>query len=130
MNWDAISTISDAAGVLAVIIALGYLPVRIRYARLTVMDENRLGRSEGVLAIANDPVLARLCRRATETEIAITKKCSRNYQSNGTTEQGSTMPFKLTSRTSPHGRVLSAASSVPWLASISSACAKAPMRAA
>ncbi len=48
MNWEAISAISEAGGVLAVIVTLGYLAVQIRYARIAVTDENRLARSEGV----------------------------------------------------------------------------------
>ena len=45
MNWEAVSAISEAGGVLAVIVTLGYLAVQIRYARMAVTGENRLARS-------------------------------------------------------------------------------------
>ena len=74
MNWEAISAISEAGGVLAVIVTLGYLAVQIRYARMAVTDENRLARSEGVrgmlLAMAHDPNLAKLWLKATGAEAA------------------------------------------------------------
>ncbi len=79
MNWDAISAMSDAFGVIAVVITLGYLALQIRFARLTVTDENRLARSEGVrmhlMAVAKDPSLAKLWLKATRAEAAYKPLC-------------------------------------------------------
>ena len=48
MNWDVISAITEAVGVIAVVISLLYLAFQIRFARLAVADTSRTARAVGV----------------------------------------------------------------------------------
>ncbi len=58
MNWDAISAIFEAVGVIAVVISLLYLAFQIRFARLAAADTSRTARAigvrENVLAMVNN----------------------------------------------------------------------------
>jgi len=58
MNWDAVIAISEAVGVIAVVISLLYLAFQIRFARLAAADASRTARSigvrENVLAMVNN----------------------------------------------------------------------------
>ena len=51
MNWDAISAILEAIGVIAIVISLLYLALQIRFARLAAADTSRTARSIGVREI-------------------------------------------------------------------------------
>ena len=48
MNWDVISAITEAVGVIAVVISLLYLAFQIRFARLAAADTSRTARAVGV----------------------------------------------------------------------------------
>ncbi|MGI9568416.1 MAG: hypothetical protein ACR2PH_01450, partial [Desulfobulbia bacterium] len=48
MNWETISAILEAVGVIAVVISLLYLALQIRFARLAAADTSRTARSIGV----------------------------------------------------------------------------------
>ena len=51
MNWDAISAISEAVGVVAIVISLLYLAFQIKFARLAAADTSRTARAIGVREI-------------------------------------------------------------------------------
>lgn len=51
MNWDAISAISEAVGVVAIVISLLYLAFQIKFARLATADTSRTARAIGVREI-------------------------------------------------------------------------------
>ena len=51
MNWDAVSAISEAIGVVVVIISLIYLATQIKHAKLAAADLSRHLRSNGVREI-------------------------------------------------------------------------------
>jgi hypothetical protein len=51
MNWEAISAISEAVGVIAIVISLLYLAFQIRFARLAAADTSRTARAIGVREI-------------------------------------------------------------------------------
>jgi hypothetical protein len=51
MNWNAISAISEAVGVVAIVISLLYLAFQIRFARLAAADTTRTARAIGVREI-------------------------------------------------------------------------------
>jgi hypothetical protein len=51
MNWETISAILEAVGVIAVVISLLYLALQIRFARLAAADTSRTARSIGVREI-------------------------------------------------------------------------------
>ena len=63
MNWETISSILEAVGVIAVVISLLYLALQVRFARLAAADTSRTARSvgvrENVLAMANNPELCK-----------------------------------------------------------------------
>lgn len=48
MNWETISAILEAVGVIAVVISLLYLALQIRFARLAAADASRTARAIGV----------------------------------------------------------------------------------
>lgn len=48
MNWDAISTILEAIGVITIVISLLYLAFQVRFARLAAADTTRSARANGV----------------------------------------------------------------------------------
>lgn len=48
VNWDAVSAISNAVGVIVIIISLLYLALQIRFARLAAADTSRTARATGV----------------------------------------------------------------------------------
>ena len=51
MNWDAISAILEAIGVIVIVISLLYLALQIKFARLAAADTSRTARSIGVREI-------------------------------------------------------------------------------
>ena len=61
MNWETISAILEAVGVIAVVISLLYLALQIRFARLAAADTSRTARAVGIreldLAMVNNPEL-------------------------------------------------------------------------
>ena len=61
MNWIAISAISEAVGVITIVISLLYLAFQIRFARLAAADTSRMARAigvrENVLAMVNNTEL-------------------------------------------------------------------------
>ncbi len=61
MNWDAVSSISQTASGIAVVISLLYLAFQIRFARLAASDTSRTARGMGVreidLTMVNNPEL-------------------------------------------------------------------------
>lgn len=51
VNWDAISAVSEAVGVIVIVISLLYLALQIRFARLAAADTSRTARATGVREI-------------------------------------------------------------------------------
>ncbi len=51
MNWLAVSAISEAVGVIAIVISLLYLAFQIRFARLAAADTSRIARAIGIREI-------------------------------------------------------------------------------
>ena len=48
MNWEAISSIGEIVGALAVVVTLGYLAVQVKHAKAATADNSRLIRANGV----------------------------------------------------------------------------------
>lgn len=51
MDWEVISAITEAVGVVAVVISLLYLAFQIRFARLAAADNSRTARALGIREI-------------------------------------------------------------------------------
>jgi hypothetical protein len=48
MNWDAVGTIAELVGAIAIVVTLGYLALQIKYSRLATIDTNRENRVVGI----------------------------------------------------------------------------------
>jgi hypothetical protein len=48
MNWEAISSIGEIVGALAVVVTLGYLAVQVKHAKSATADNSRLIRANAV----------------------------------------------------------------------------------
>jgi len=48
MNWEAISSIGEIVGAMAVVVTLGYLAVQVKHAKAATADNSRLIRAQGV----------------------------------------------------------------------------------
>ena len=48
MNWEAISSIGEMVGALAVVVTLGYLAEQVKHAKAATADNSRLIRANGV----------------------------------------------------------------------------------
>ena len=61
MNWLAISAISEAIGVITIVVSLLYLAFQVRFARLAAADTSRMARTNGIreidLAMVNNATL-------------------------------------------------------------------------
>ena len=48
MDWEAIGSIGEILGAVAVVMTLGYVAVQVRHAKNSTADQNRLERARGV----------------------------------------------------------------------------------